>query len=71
MAWDIQWSPSFVNMFKSSGTQFSATIFLPPAGLLRNCISIKYSVVRLFNQAKMRSLHASMTLSSDQKNEEG
>ena len=27
MAWDTQWSPSFVNMFKATGTQFSATIF--------------------------------------------
>ena len=61
MAWDTQWSPSFVNMFKATGTQFSATIFLPCTGLLRNCISTKYSVVGLCDQAKKSSLHASMT----------
>ena len=61
MAWDTQWSPSFVNMFKATGTQFSVTIFLPHTGLLRNCISTKYSVVGLCDQAEKSSLHASMT----------
>ena len=60
-AWVTQSSPSFVNMFKATGTQFSVTIFLPRTGLLRNCISTKYSVVGLCDQAEKSSLHASMT----------
>ena len=61
MAWDTQWSPSFVNMFKATGTQFSATIFLLHISLLRNYITTKYSVVGLYDQAEKSSLHASMT----------
>ena len=58
MAWDTQRSQGFVNMFKATGTQFSVTISLPPTGLLRNCISTKYYVVGLCDQAKKSSLHA-------------
>ena len=35
--------------------------FLPCTGLLRNCISTKYSVVGLCDQAEKSSMHASMT----------
>ena len=61
MAWDTQWSPSFVNMFKATDAQFSATNFLLHTSLLSNCITTKYSVVGLYNQAEKSSLHASMT----------
>ena len=41
-------------------TQFSATIFLLHTSLLRNCITTKYYVVGLYDQAEKSSLLASM-----------
>ena len=58
---DTQWSLSYVRMYRVTSMPFSVTISSRHTSFLRACMTIKYSVVGLCDQAVKSFQHARMT----------